>query len=192
MRVLLLAPPGAGKGTQATRLAKRFGVEHIASGDIFRQHVTEGSDLGHQVQEYLDRGDLVPDDLVIAIIGPRVAEAARQGGYVLDGFPRNLSQAERAYELAKEADVTADAVIHLEGDDDELLRRMRERAGREGRSDDSGTTARHRLEVYNEKTKPLLDYYRDRGLLVNINGMQPMDDVTADITDALEAIHDHQ
>jgi adenylate kinase len=187
MRMLLLAPPGAGKGTQATRLAKHFNVEHVASGDIFRQHVTDGTELGRKVQAYLDRGDLVPDDLVLAIVGPRVAEAARNGGYVLDGFPRNLSQAEQAYRLAKDADVTADAVVHLEVDDDELLRRMRGRAHEEGRSDDDEATTRHRLDVYNDKTKPLLDYYRDRGLLVTVNGVQPVDDVTADILNALEA-----
>jgi adenylate kinase len=187
MRVLLLAPPGAGKGTQAARLARRYGVEHVASGDIFRDHVKKGTDLGRQVQEYVDRGDLVPDELVLAIIGPRVVEAARNGGYVLDGFPRNLSQAEQAYRLAKDADVTADAVVHLEVDNDELLRRMRGRAQEEGRSDDDEATTRHRLDVYDEKTKPLLDYYRDRGLLVSVNGMQPVDDVTADIIKALEA-----
>src|SRR5437588_11404980 len=140
MRVLLLAPPGAGKGTQAARLAARYAVEHIASGDIFRQQVNDGTELGRKVQDYLDRGDLVPYDIVLAIIGPRVVEAARRGGYVLDGFPRSLSQAEEAYRLAKDADVTADAVVHLAVDDDELLRRMRGRARDEGRSDDDEAT----------------------------------------------------
>src|SRR5437588_3986469 len=122
MRVLLLAPPGAGKGTQAIRLAERYSVEHIASGDIFRQHVADGTDLGQQVKGYLDRGDLVPDELVLSIVGPRVVAAARQGGYILDGFPRTRAQAEAAYELAREADVTADAVVHLEVPPAELLR----------------------------------------------------------------------
>lgn len=181
MRVLLIGPPGAGKGTQARRIADHFGVGHISSGEIFRRHVTEGTAQGRAVAGYLERGDLVPDDLVLSMVGGEVIEASAAGGYVLDGYPRTVEQAETAYRLAEELGVTVQAVINLDVPEDELLRRLAGRAAREGRTDDSLETARHRIDVYMAKTRPLLDYYAGRGVLHTVDGSRPIDDVTADI-----------
>jgi adenylate kinase len=185
MRLLMLAPPGAGKGTQAARLAQHFNVEHIASGDLLRKEVEKGTDLGRQVKSYLDQGDLVPDELVMNLILDRVAKASARGGWVLDGFPRNLEQAEAAYEAAKRIGTTLDAVIHLEVPREELLRRLLERAGEEGRDDDRAVVIRHRLDVYDQITQPLIDYYSQRGILVPINGNQPVEKVTEEILEKL-------
>ena len=189
MRVLLLAPPGAGKGTQAQRISEHFGIRHISTGDLFREHVAEGTDLGQSVQEYLDRGDLVPDDVVLAIVREAVESAINSsGGYLLDGFPRNLHQAREGAHIARQLDAPADAVLHLEVGEDELLRRLLSRGAADGRSDDNEATIRHRLEVYKTQTRPLLDYYRGRGLLIDIDGEQPVDEVTKASIDALEKV----
>jgi len=186
MRLLLLAPPGAGKGTQARRISEHFGIPHISTGELFRQHVAEGDELGKSVQAYVEGGDLVPDDVVLAIVRQAVEEAMNSSsGYLLDGFPRNLHQAREGAHLAKQLGASADAVLHLEVGEDELLRRLLGRT--EGRVDDNEATIRHRLEVYRTQTVPLLDYYRGRGLLININGEQPVDDVTSEAIKALDA-----
>jgi adenylate kinase len=189
MRLLMLAPPGAGKGTQAARLARLFNVEHIASGDLLRQEVNKGSDLGRQVNEYLDRGDLVPDELVMNLILDRVRQAADRGGFVLDGFPRNVKQAEAAYDAARELGITLGGVINLQVPRDELLRRLLERAGEEGRDDDRVAVIRHRLNVYDSITEPLIDYYRQRGILIPVNGDQPVEKVTEEIVDKLKELN---
>jgi adenylate kinase len=182
MRLLMLAPPGAGKGTQATRLAHQFDIEHIASGDLLRQEVNKGSELGRQVKEYLDRGDLVPDELVLNLVLERVKEAARRhGGFILDGFPRNVEQADAAYQVAKQEGITLEGVINLQVPREELLRRLLERAGEEGRRDDREAVIRHRLDVYDRATEPLIDYYRQRGILIPVNGNQPVEQVTDEI-----------
>jgi adenylate kinase len=181
VRVLLIGPPGAGKGTQARRIAEHFGVRHISSGEIFRRHVAEGSPEGLAVAGYLERGDLVPDDLVLSMVGGEVIEASAAGGYVLDGYPRTLEQAETAYRVAAEVGVTVQAVLYLDVDHAELIRRLGARASGEGRTDDNLETARHRIDVYMEKTKPLLDYYGGRGILHTIDGNRPVTEITADI-----------
>jgi adenylate kinase len=181
MRLLMIAPPGAGKGTQAARISEHFGIEHIASGDLLREEVAAGTELGQQAKIYLDLGDLVPDDLVLAMISARVAEANRKGGFVLDGFPRNLQQAEAAQRLLEEQGATLDAVVFLDVSHDESLRRLLGRAGQQGRSDDEEQTIRHRLDVFETQTKPLVNYYEDRGLLIRIDGEQPVDKVTEEI-----------
>jgi adenylate kinase len=189
VRVLLLAPPGAGKGTQAKRISEHFDIPHISTGDLFRRHVAEGTELGRSVQEYLDRGDLVPDDVVLAIIRQAIEEAiTSSGGYLLDGFPRNLRQAREGAHIARQFGATADAVLHLEVSEDEVLRRLLGRGSSQGRSDDNEETIRHRLDVYRTQTRPLLDYYRGRGLLIDIDGEQPVDDVTQASIDALEKV----
>jgi adenylate kinase len=189
MRVILLAPPGAGKGTQGERIASRYDVPHISSGDLFRQEVASGSELGNQLRRYVEAGDLVPDNLVVQLIADRVIEAAAEsGGYVLDGFPRTLPQAEAAAEIAKKTSATAQAALHLDAPREVLIKRL---AGRgENRADDSEEVVRHRLEVYDENTKPLIDFYDRRGILMHIDAALSMDEVSKEIFHALDPIRE--
>ena len=188
MRLILLGAPGAGKGTQGVRLADHYGVAHVSSGDILRQHVAEGTELGQRVAAHVAAGELVPDDLVLAVIGRAVADAMETGGYLLDGFPRTLAQAERAYAGATRAKVTAHAVLYLEVPDDVAEERLRERSATSGRVDDaSADVIHHRLEVFHEQTVPLLDFYRDRGVLVTVDATPPPDEVAATIIEAVDA-----
>jgi adenylate kinase len=188
MRLLLVAPPGAGKGTQAERICEHFGIEHIASGDLLRHEVTAGTPIGRTAKRYLERGDLVPDDLVLEMILVKVTAAAAAGGYVLDGFPRNVRQAEAAYASARDVGgVPLEAVVHLDVSRPELLRRILARARVEGRSDDNQATIDHRLAIFDEETEPLLGYYKERGLLVSVDGEQAVDVVTETILSELAA-----
>jgi adenylate kinase len=185
----MLAPPGAGKGTQGERIADRYGVTHISSGDLFRQETAQHTPLGERVRGYLDAGDLVPDDLVLSLVMDRVVEAAStRGGYVLDGFPRTLPQAEAAAKIARETRTSAQAVLHLNAPHDVLIARLVGRGASENRSDDSAAVARHRLEVYAEHAKPLLDYYTGRGLVVEIDATPQIDAVSQEIFRELDAI----
>jgi adenylate kinase len=184
MRLLMIAPPGAGKGTQAARVARQFGVDHIASGELLREAVRAGTELGQKVKRYLDEGELVPDDLVLAIVSDRL-KRAKPGGFILDGFPRTVEQARAADRLFAESGEPVDAVIYLDVDREESVRRLLARAGEEGRSDDQEPTIRHRLEVFETMTKPLLQYYADRGLVMAIDGEQPIDTVTEEILNRL-------
>jgi adenylate kinase len=187
MRVLLLAPPGAGKGTQGERIAARYGVPHISSGEIFRAEVASGSQLGNQLRRYLEAGDLVPDDLVIELMTDRVIEAAHnEGGYILDGFPRTLPQAEVAASIAREAGVTAQVALYLDAPADVLIARLANRG--EDRADDSAEVARHRLEVYATSTQPLIDYYTGRGIVVRIDAARTIDEVSQQIFTALDPL----
>ena len=187
MRVVMLAPPGAGKGTQGERIASRYGVPHISSGDIFRHEVASGSPLGIRLRGYLDAGDLVPDDLVLQLMTERVIAAARNdGGYVLDGFPRTLPQAEAAAEIARQAGVSAQAVLYLEAPEEVLMQRVSGRG--EGRADDSEQVARHRLEVYAKITQPLIDYFTGRGIVIRIDASRSIDEVSQEIYSALDPI----
>jgi adenylate kinase len=187
MRVIMLAPPGAGKGTQGERIAARYGVPHISSGEILREEVARQTPLGKQLGAYLNRGDLVPDDLVLTLIRDQVVAAAEKtGGYVLDGFPRTLEQAEAAADIAREVNISAQAVVYLDAPEDVLIGRLVGRA--EDRADDSEQVARHRLQVYAEHTRPLVDYYAARGILVKIDATPPVDTVSEDIFAVLDRI----
>jgi adenylate kinase len=187
LRALLIAPPGAGKGTQAERLTRHFGITHISTGDVFRREVASGSKLGRQVAGYLDGGDLVPDNIVGEVVRQEVVRAVREtGGYLLDGYPRTVPQAEAAYALASELGLTADAVLTFDVPRPVLLERLMARGDAGGRTDDDEATVRHRLGVYDAQTAPLLDYYRQRGLLVSIPADAPVDHVTAASIVALE------
>ena len=187
MRLLMVAAPGAGKGTQAERLAAHYEIEHLSSGDIFRKAVADGTELGKAASEYLQRGDLVPDELVIEMLSVPVLEAAQKGGYVLDGFPRTVRQAEEAYAIAKQFEgVELQAVIHLQVPREEVRRRLLARAGSEGRSDDNETTIAHRLDVYESETRPMLDFYGGRGIVCDIDGNQGVDEVFDAIVGAIE------
>ena len=187
MRVLLVAPPGAGKGTQATKLADHFGVAHLSSGDLLREEVRTGTEIGLAASDYLQRGDLVPDDLIFTMLVEPIVQASRHGGYVLDGFPRNLRQAEAAYKLTEQVGgIELEAVAHLQVARDELTRRLLMRAVSEGRSDDSEQIITHRFEVYATETEPLLNFYRGRGLVLDINGEQDEEKVFSDIVRSFE------
>jgi adenylate kinase len=180
VKLLLLAPPGAGKGTQGERLAARFGVRHIAAGDLLRDQARAGA-LGQEINAYQARGDLVPDQIVLDVLTPAVVEAAARGGYILDGFPRTLPQAVAAAELAARLGVTLDAAIYLHAPETVLTQRLLDRASESGRADDRADVIRHRLQVYEETTGLLVPYYTERGILVAVDADQPPDSVAADI-----------
>jgi adenylate kinase len=186
MRIVLLGPPGAGKGTQAARVACRFGTPHIATGDIFRANVAEGTELGRAAQEFMDLGDLVPDDVVIAMVMERLVEGDCQTGFVLDGFPRTVNQAEALDRQLVDLGAPLQAVLCFEAAEEELLRRLAGRAAAQHRADDAEQTIRHRLEVFAIKTRPLIDYYAHRGLLINVDAIGPIEVVTKRILDDLE------
>jgi adenylate kinase len=178
VRLLLVGAPGAGKGTQATRIAEHFHVEHISSGDLLRSHVANGTSVGRTAQEYMERGDLVPDEVVLDMLRRPVTEAVAAGGYVLDGFPRTVEQAEAAYAVAKDLGVAVQVAVHLAVDAESLLDRLVARGQASGRTDDSPEVIKHRLAVYDERTQPLLEYYEQRERLITVNGDRPVDEVT--------------
>jgi len=185
MRLLLLAGPGGGKGTQGARLAERLQVEHLAAGDALRAEVQRGSEIGTRVGGYLDVGELVPDDVVVELMTPIVAAAARAGGYILDGFPRNLAQARVADEAWEQHGIGLEAVVYLEVPEPELRRRLLARAQIEGRSDDTPEVIANRLAVVSQTTFPLVEHYRERGLLLAIAGDRAPDAVTDDVLSRL-------
>jgi adenylate kinase len=186
LRLVVLGPPGAGKGTQAVRIAEQFACADVATGDIFRANVAEGTELGRAAQEYMDRGDLVPDDVVIAMVTERLAERDCEGGFVLDGFPRTVNQAEALDRRLAELGSPLHAVLCIEAGEEELLRRLAGRAAAQHRADDAEQTIRHRLEVFAIKTRPLIDYYAHRGLLISVDAIGPIEIVTKRILTALE------
>jgi adenylate kinase len=188
IRVIMLSPPGAGKGTHSRWLTLHTGAAHISAGDLLRAEVARGSDLGRQVAAYTERGDLVPDDLIFRILAPAVVAAARDtGGYVLDGFPRTMPQALRAAQFGADLALTSNAVIYLTAPEEELVNRLLDRAQRDGRPDDTLGVIRHRLAVFAKETAPLVDYYRSRGILLELSTDRPEAEVQADLLGWLEA-----
>jgi adenylate kinase len=174
VRLLLIGAPGSGKGTQAVRLADRFGITHISSGDLLREHVRNETPIGLTIKEYVDAGDLVPDSVVMDMLYKPVVAATEQGGYVLDGFPRTVEQAEAAYDVAHRLGAEVKASIHLDVPTDELVRRL---LARSRGSEDSQAVIEHRIEVYQQKTVPLLEYYAQREWLFTVDGSQSEDEV---------------
>jgi len=187
MRLLLLAPPGAGKGTQGERLAGRLGVQHVSAGELLRAEARAGTPVGREVAAYQQRGDLVPDPIVSDVLTPMVVAAVARGGYILDGFPRTLPQATAAAALGARLGLTLHAVIYLHAPEAVLVQRLLGRAGQGGRSDDTSAVIRHRLEVFTTTTSPLIAYYRDRGILVAVDADQPPEAVTTEILTRLPA-----
>lgn len=188
LRALLLAPPGAGKGTQGDRLAEAYDVPHLATGDMLRQHVAEGTPVGLEAKRFMDRGELVPDRFVVDLVARHLAGDEPLPGFVLDGFPRTLAQAKTAYDWGRAHDRTFHAVISLDVPDDELVRRLLERGIRSGRTDDTEDTIRNRLAVYATSTQPLLDFYRDRGVLLELDGTGEVHEVTQRVRDVLDPL----
>jgi adenylate kinase len=185
MRILILGPQGSGKGTQAKRIADAYGIPHIATGDMFRAAVAEGSDLGRRVAPILEEGGLVPDDLTIEVIRERLAV---EDGFVLDGFPRTLAQAEALDAMLEDIGKPLDAVILLQVSDDVATARLRERAVQEGRADDSPEAIENRLRLYHELTELVVDRYQLAGIEMIVDGEQGMDDVFAAIQDVLQGV----
>jgi adenylate kinase len=188
MRILMIAPPGAGKGTQGVVIAEHFDIPHIATGDLLRDHVARGTSVGQAVQAYLDRGELVPDDVVLGMVREAFEGLPDGGGYVLDGVPRTMEQARALYDIAVELGLTADVALHLQVEDAELVRRLLHRAVETGRSDDTEEVIRRRLELYYEVTHPILEWYGERGILVSVDANRPADAVGRQILTALEVL----
>jgi adenylate kinase len=185
MRLLLIGAPGSGKGTQAERLAQRYGITHISSGDLLRQHVHEQTALGRQIQSYVDRGDLVPTGIVVDMLRKPVVAAVEAGGYVLDGFPRTVEQAQAAFPTAHALGAEVQAAVHLDVPRAELVRRLLAR----GRgSDDTQEVIEHRLQVYLDETVPLLEYYANREWMFAVDGAQPPDAVHQEIVARLHKL----
>lgn len=185
-RLIFLGPPGAGKGTQAHNLSRDCGVPHISTGDILRSAVANATELGKKAQFYMDAGELVPDELILNLIRERLAEEDAESGWILDGFPRNVEQATFLDELLKEISQPFECVVNLEVPDEVIISRLVNRGKEEGRSDDTESTIRHRLEVYRERTEPLIDFYRSRQQLVSIDGNQPIEDVNEDLAKVVQ------
>lgn len=184
-RLILIGPPGAGKGTQAARLAGQLGVPAVSTGDIFRWNVTEQTELGLQAKAYMDAGRYVPDALTNAIVHDRLEAADTDGGFLLDGYPRTPEQVAELDRLLERDGTRLDAVVQLGADTDEVVARLLKRAKDQGRSDDTEAVIRHRLALYEEQTAPLLDTYRGRGLVVYVDGLGAVEDVTRRVLDAL-------
>jgi adenylate kinase len=185
--LLLLGPPGAGKGTQATRLAKRQGVPHVSTGDLLRAAIAAGSPLGREAKAFMDRGELVPDSVVIGVARERLARSDAKAGFVLDGFPRTLAQAEALDVELSRLGTKLDRCLALVADEAELVARLLARAGVEGRSDDNETTIRNRMRVYQEQTEPLIAHYRRAGVLCEIDGVGTIEAVAERIQKAVGA-----
>jgi adenylate kinase len=182
MRILILGPQGSGKGTQAKRIAAAHGIPHVATGDILRAAIAAGTELGEKVAPIMERGDLVPDDLMVELIRERLAD---EDGFVLDGFPRTVPQAEALDAMLEEIGKPLDAVLLLEVGDDVALERLLSRRAEEGRSDDAPDVIRNRLRLYHGLTEPVVERYRESGTLVAVDGEQPVEDVSAAIEDEL-------
>jgi adenylate kinase len=188
MRMILMGPPGAGKGTQAKVVADHFGIPAISTGDIFRANVSQGTALGRKAQEYMDAGEYVPDEITNLMVRARIDEPDAAPGFLLDGYPRTLAQVEELDGMIKHTGHALDAVVVLTVDADELVARLVQRAGVEGRADDTEGVIRRRQEVYAEQTEPLIGVYRTRGIVQEIDGIGEVTEVTERIFAALDAV----
>jgi adenylate kinase len=186
MRILLMGPPGAGKGTQAKILATRCGIPAISTGDIFRANVGENTPLGIEAKRYMHAGDYVPDEITNAMVRERVSQPDARRGFLLDGYPRTLAQVKELDAMLAEAGHPLQAVVVLTVDKDELVSRLLTRAKAEGRADDTEEVVRYRQDVYNEQTAPLLAVYAERGILVEVDGMGDVDTVSARVAAAVD------
>jgi adenylate kinase len=188
MRLILMGPPGAGKGTQAKVVADHFGVPAISTGDIFRANVSRGTPLGKKAEEYMDAGEYVPDEVTNLMVRARIDEPDAEPGFLLDGYPRTLAQVEELDGMIAFTGHRLDAVVVLTVDADEIVSRLLRRAEEEGRADDTEDVIRRRQEVYGEQTEPLIGVYRTRGIVHEIDGMGVVEDVTKRVFDALDVV----
>jgi adenylate kinase len=185
-RLLLLGPPGAGKGTQAQLLAERLGIPQISTGDMLRAAVAAGSEVGRRAKSYMDAGKLVPDEVVIGVAEQRLGQPDAKRGFILDGFPRTAAQADALDKLLPKLGVALESCVSLRVDEEELVKRLLKRAQIEGRTDDNEQTIRTRMQVYQESTAPLIAYYARRGVLVELDGEGSVPEVSKRIQQALE------
>jgi adenylate kinase len=188
MRLILMGPPGAGKGTQATSVASHFGIPAISTGDIFRANVSQGTELGVEAKRYMDAGDYVPDEITNRMVRNRIDEPDAAPGFLLDGYPRTPAQVEELDGMISFTGHKLDAAVVLTVDPDELVARLLQRAQTEGRADDTEDVIRKRQELYADQTEPLIELYRSRGILVEVDGMGEVAEVTARIFAALDII----
>ena len=184
--IILVGPPGAGKGTQAKLLQERFDLPQVSTGDLFRYNLQNETDLGKLARTYMDRGELVPDEVTVAMVKLRLSQDDCAGGAILDGFPRTLAQAEALDELLADLGGKIDVVPSIEVPQDVLVERLLKRAILEGRADDNEETIRTRMQVYEDQTKPLLDYYGEKGLVVPVDGQQAIDEVQEDLAKVID------
>lgn len=187
MNLILLGPPGAGKGTQAKRLEDKFGVKQLSTGDMLRAAVASGSEIGKEAKAVMDAGQLVSDDIMVRMISERVDQPDCAKGFILDGFPRNVAQAEALDAMLEAKGLKIDHVVEFQVDEERMIDRILKRAAEEGRSDDNEDTLRKRMDVYREQTAPIIPHYQGKGALKTVDGMQAMDDVTADLEKVLAA-----
>ena len=188
MRLILMGPPGAGKGTQAQYVAEHFGIPAISTGDIFRANESQGTELGVKAQRYMAAGEYVPDEITNQMVRNRIEEPDAEPGFLLDGYPRTLAQVEELDGMIKFTGHALDAVVCLTADDDVLVSRLLQRAQLEGRADDTEDVIRRRQEVYAEQTAPLIDVYGERGILIEVDGLGEVDEVTRRIFAALDDV----
>ena len=188
MRLILMGPPGAGKGTQARFVADHFGIPAISTGDIFRANVSQGTPLGVEAKRYMDAGDYVPDEITNKMVRNRIDETDAQPGFLLDGYPRTLAQVEELDGMIAFTGHSLDAVVVLTVDQDEIVQRLLQRAEVEGRADDTEDVIRKRQEIYSEQTEPLIEVYRGRGILFEVDGMGEVDEVTQRIFETLDVV----
>jgi adenylate kinase len=194
MRLIMLGPPGGGKGTQAAKIAAGFGIPQLSTGDMLREAVASGTSTGLHAKEIMERGDLVPDDLVVAVVADRLDEPDAANGFVLDGFPRTLAQAEALDDELYQRGLQLDAVLDLKVDESVLVERVRNRAeqmaerGEPVRSDDTAEVCERRLDVYRAQTAPVIEHYRSLGVLKSIDGLQPIEAVTDELAAAIAAL----
>jgi adenylate kinase len=188
MRLIMMGPPGAGKGTQAKFVAEHFKIPAISTGDIFRANVSAGTPLGVEAKRYMDAGDYVPDEVTNRMVRNRIDEPDAEPGFLLDGYPRTLAQVEELDGMIKFTGHALDAAVVLTVDAEEIVHRLVQRAALEGRADDTEDVVRRRQEVYAEQTEPLIDVYRQRGILVEVDGMGEVDEVTRRIFGALDVV----
>ncbi|GAA1351122.1 adenylate kinase [Falsarthrobacter nasiphocae] len=184
-RMLIIGPPGSGKGTQAARITDSLGIVAISTGDIFRFNVKEGTPLGVEAKKYIDAGDFVPDSVTNSMVADRLAQDDVADGFLLDGYPRTRGQVDALDAMLEKLGTKLDIVLQLTADNEELVKRLLGRAEQEGRADDTAEVIEHRLALYAKETKPLVDVYRDRGLLVQVDGLGEISEVTARILAAL-------